>query len=67
MGRPMAMKSEKNGHPSGIVIASLCGCVWVGLQTRLLYFTNKASLECKQGFFGMQTRLVFKQREFSLT
>ena len=28
------------------------------LKTRLLYIQNKASFECKQGLFALQTRLV---------
>ena len=30
-----------------------------GLQTRLLLVVKKASFDCKQGFFWLQTRLVF--------
>ena len=33
-----------------------------GFQTRLLLIANKASFDCKQGFFSLQTRLVWKSK-----
>ena len=36
------------------------------LQTRLLLIVNKACFDCKQGFFLMQTRFVFKREKLLL-
>ena len=49
-------------HPNTLPAAKtpLRGRVfWAGLQTRLLLPVNKASFHCKQGFFSLQTRLLF--------
>ena len=33
-----------------------------GFQTRLLLIANKTCFDCKQGFFSLQTRLVWKSK-----
>ena len=41
-------------------------CVFIVLQTRLLYAINKASLHSKQGFFTTQRSLVYNTKKASL-